>query len=122
MDNKKILIVEDEEEALGLVSNILARADYEVFSTTKGREAVVLAKEKQPHLIILDIILGDTDGGEIASTLSDDPETCGIPIIFLTGVIRKTEEQKDMRSGKHSVLAKPVTKDVLLKAVEQVFV
>jgi CheY-like chemotaxis protein len=116
---KKILVVDDNEEELGLVVGILERANYEVISATSGKEAIELAKD-QPDLIILDIVLPDIDGGEVASKLSEDPAYADIPIIFLTGIIKKTEEYDEMKTGRRYVLAKPVTKDGLLKTINQV--
>ena len=116
---KKILVVDDNEEELELVVSILERANYEVISGTTGKEALELAKDL-PDLIILDIVLPDIDGGEVASILSEDASCADIPIIFLTGIIKKTEEYDKMKTGRRYVLAKPVTKDGLLKTINQV--
>jgi len=117
---KKILVVDDNKEELDLVANILRRANFEVSATTTGKEAIELAKAQKPSLIILDIVLPDIDGGEVASVLSEDASCADIPIIFLTGIIKKTEERDEMKTGKRYVLAKPVTKEMLLKTINQV--
>lgn len=113
-------MVDDEEEVLSQLSSFLTRANYEVFSAAKGREAIELAKRVQPHLIILDIILPDMDGGEVARVLSSDAITCRSPIIFLTGVLTKEEEFSVGMTGKFHVVAKPVTGQELLETIQKV--
>jgi CheY-like chemotaxis protein len=114
---KTILIVDDEEEALTSLSNILRRADYEVIATAKGSDAINLAKNLRPDLIILDIVMPDIDGGDVAAILSENRLTAGIPIIFLTGILTKEEELQGKITGKHCVIAKPVMPDKLLKII-----
>lgn len=117
---KKILVVDDEEEVLYQLSNFLKRANYEVFSATKGREAIELAKKVQPNLIILDVILPDMDGGEVANILSSESIVNQSQIIFLTGVLTKEEEFYLGVTGKHHVVAKPVTGQELLEVMQKV--
>ncbi|MDP2923330.1 MAG: response regulator [Candidatus Omnitrophota bacterium] len=114
---KKILAVDDEKEVLGYLRSMLQRSNYEVITATSGKEAVVLATEHKPDLILLDIVLPDIDGGDIASLLSKNPVTAKIPIIFLTGILKKEEEVFRTKTGKHLIIAKPVTKEKLLETI-----
>lgn len=116
---KKILIVDDEEEALIHLGNILRRANYEIISATGGKEAVKLAKEQSPDLIILDIVMADLEGGEVAAILAEHPSTAEIPIIFLTGILTKNEDLLGKTSGKRHVLAKPAMPKDLLEMVSK---
>ncbi|MBU1122592.1 MAG: response regulator [Candidatus Omnitrophota bacterium] len=117
---QKILLVDDEEQVVEHLANILRRADYTVISTTKGKEALDLAMRQKPNLIILDIVLPDMDGSDVATTLADDPMTATIPVLFLTGVLKKEEECFVKKTGKHYVIAKPVTAPELLKMVNRI--
>jgi len=117
---KKILVVEDEQETLVHLSNILKRSSYEVISTTKGSEAVGLAKHYQPDLIILDIVIPDMSGSEVAATLLEDPTTASIPIIYLTGILTKEEELSIKKTGRHYIMAKPTTGKEILEKVKQI--
>ncbi|MBU1871632.1 MAG: response regulator [Candidatus Omnitrophica bacterium] len=118
---KKILIVDDEEETLIHLSNILKRANYEVISTTKGKEAVDLAIRQRPDLIILDIVLPDMGGSEVATTILGNPATGSIPIVFLTGILTKQEEEGiEGKTGRRYVIAKPITSRELLEMVSKV--
>jgi len=116
---KTILIVDDEKEVLFHLKNILKRAGYEVIATSKGKDAINLAKNLRPDLIILDILMPDVDGGDVAAALSEDSATSAIPIIFLTGILTKAEELQVKTSGKHRVIAKPILPDKLLEIIKQ---
>jgi hypothetical protein len=118
---KKILVVDDEEDIAVHLSNILKGANYEVIYTTKGRDALELVKSFKPNLIILDILIPDMEGSEVASILTQDPATADITIIFLTGVIiTKKEESWINKTGKHYLMAKPTTTKELLDKVKEV--
>jgi CheY-like chemotaxis protein len=117
---KKILVVDDEKEFLTYLAAILRRAKYNVITATRGKEAVALTNEHKPDLILLDVVLPDFDGGEIASLLSKDPSTASIPIIFLTGILRKEEESSSAKSGKRLIIAKPVEAEKLLATIEEI--
>ena len=118
---KKILVVDDEKEALAYLSNILKSANYEVISTTKGKEAVGLVQNQKPDLILLDIVIPDMSGGEIARTLSEIPSTCKIPIIFLSG-LNTPEDVQIIRekTGDYHILSKPTSPEEVLATVTRV--
>ena len=105
---KKILVVDNEEETIFYLSNILKRAHFDVSSTTSGRKTLALAKEILPDLIILDIVMPDMSGGEVAAALSDDVDTASIPILFATGLITKEEENNLLRGERYYLIAKPI--------------
>jgi CheY-like chemotaxis protein len=114
---KKILIVDDEEEALRHLKNILGRANYDVACVTNGKDAISCAKNLKPDLIILDIVMPDIDGADVAAILSQDPLTSEIPILFLTGILTKEEQLLDKKTGKHRVIAKPIAAKELLELI-----
>lgn len=117
---KRILVVDDEEDIVSCLSNILERAGYEVKSTTEGAKSLELAESFKPDLILLDILIPDMEGSEIASKLSEKPATANIPIIFLTALISKKEELSVKKTGKHYVIAKPTTEKELLGTISKV--
>ena len=123
MDRKKktILVVDDEEDIVEFLSEMLKRDDYEVISSTKGKECIALAKNFHPDLIILDVMMPDMEGGQVAACLSEEPTTSNIPILFLTGaILTKQEEPQSRRIGKHLFMAKPTTEHELLEMVRRV--
>lgn len=119
--SKKILIVDDEQETVDYLINILKRGEYDVASTTKGKEALLLAKSHKPDLIILDAVIPDMMGGEVKHLLSQDDSTKDIPIIFLSGLNTK-EDEEIMReqSDNYHVLAKPVKTEELLGMISRI--
>ena len=118
---KKILLVDDEEDALLHLGNILKSSNYEVISTPRGKEAIGLAKETKPDLIILDVLMPDMDGTDVALALKDDPYTKNIPIIFLTGMLTRGEELLDEKIHRHRAIAKPITKEEVLNTINEIF-
>jgi two-component system alkaline phosphatase synthesis response regulator PhoP len=84
---KKILVIDDEEEAVIYLRNILQRANYEVIYTTKGKEGVDLALELRPDLILLDIMLPDIDGFEVLDRLKSkwiESKISSVPVIMVS--------------------------------------
>ncbi|MBN1662258.1 MAG: response regulator [Deltaproteobacteria bacterium] len=120
--NRKVLIVDDCIELVELFSSVLKRQKYEVSAATRGEEAVDVAQKERPSLIILDVDLPDIDGRAVAARLAEDDDTSGIPIVFLTGLIRKSEESLSSARLKHTTLSKPITVDELLRVVDSYFI
>src|SRR6266545_239718 len=81
---QKILVVDDEPDALELISYNLKAAGYDVITADDGEEALKKARAGQPALILLDVMLPEVDGLEVCKTLRRDPATSPIPIIMLT--------------------------------------
>jgi DNA-binding response OmpR family regulator len=117
---KKILVVDDEQETLTHLTSILQRAHYHVISTTTGKEAIKLAFDTKPDLLILDILIPDIRGWEIRHKLLENKTTAHIPVIFLTGLNTQEDERIVRESGNYHLLAKPVTSESVLEAVSKV--
>ena len=103
MEKKSALVVDDEVDIRDHLSSILGGYGLEVTVAKDGLEALKLASEIKPDIIILDINLPDIDGGEVANRLSQNPNTSSIPIVYLTGLITKEESRAPERIGKHFV-------------------
>lgn len=121
MAKKRILLVDDEEHFCWMVKlNLEKTGKYEVRIETKGARALAAVREFKPDLIFLDIVMPDMDGGEIANQLGSNEVFQGIPIVFLTAVIKKEEAAFPGKSvGGRPVLAKPVTTDKLVSCIEK---
>ncbi len=108
MDTNKILIVDDERDALRILEKELAARGYSIIAADNGNDALNLAKSEHPDLIVLDIWMPDMDGSEVAARLKEDLTTKDIPIIFLTCLFQKREEEEQGRVVAGKVLmAKP---------------
>ncbi|HRZ56819.1 MAG TPA: response regulator, partial [Candidatus Paceibacterota bacterium] len=80
----RILVVDDEPDALELVEFNLRQAGHEVTGAEDGAEALEKARASMPDLIVLDVMLPEMSGIEVCKVLRRDPATAGIPIIMLT--------------------------------------
>ena len=118
---KKILIIDDNKDLLTFIGKILEGEKYVVFSTSQGKGAVDLARGVKPDLILLDILLPDMDGGEIERVLKIDPATRDIPIVYMTALVSREDEEITRTSkNKRRLLAKPVTKERLIETIKEV--
>lgn len=124
MEKKKILIIDDEKDFTELVKmNLEATGKYEVKVENKGALGFDRTKEFKPDLILLDILMPDMEGSEVASQLSEDKDTESIPIVFLTAIVRENEIKNSggIIAGRHFV-AKPVSSDKLIAIIERTII
>jgi len=119
-ERKRILIVDDEEAlARVLQLNIEAAGHYEVRTVNEGGRAMTAAREFRPDLVLLDVIMPDIDGGQVAAEFRQDPRLRSVPIVFLTAVVSKTEVKVHGDTiGGHAFLAKPVAIREVLAMIE----
>lgn len=103
---EKILVVDDDDINIGLLTNLLD-SEYEVFSANNGVEAIQLAIQEKPSLILLDIIMPGMDGNEVCSRLKKEPHTADIPIIFLTAKESEKDEAYALEQGAVDYIVKP---------------
>jgi len=120
MEKKKILVVDDEAALRKLLEASLNANGYETFSASNGSEGLQKAREERPDLIILDIMMEGQDGTEVGYILKEDVTTKDIPIIFLTGLKTKEEEQESSEEHEYTVLAKPVNTQELIGHIEKI--
>ena len=111
MAKKRILIVDDEPEFTRTVKEFLERnGEYEVREENRGANAFFCAQEFHPDLVLLDVMMLDIDGSEVAEQFRSEDSLSKIPIVFLTGVITKEEaRERGGVIGGFPFLAKPVS-------------
>ena len=103
---KKILIVEDESALQKTIGDALLQEGYEVFSALDGEIGVRLAKEKNPDLVLLDIVLPKMSGFEVLEQLQAEEQTKGIPVIVLTNLENLQDIQRVTDLGATTYLVK----------------
>lgn len=121
MDKKKILVVDDEAGFTHLLKlNLEQTGRFEVRTENKGALVLNAAKVFKPDLILLDIIMPDIDGSEVASRLRSDPATHDIPVLFLTALVKDKELASTAGTiGGHLFLAKPITTEELIENMDK---
>jgi CheY-like chemotaxis protein len=115
---KKILIVDDDHVTLEMLEKILLSAGYWVAKATNGKEALYIADDFLPDLIILDIVMPVMDGTEAMERLEKNPRTKNIPVMFLSSLITKKDELGKFARNRR-FFAKPIERDKMLKEVER---
>ncbi|MDB5139080.1 MAG: anr 2 [Mucilaginibacter sp.] len=116
--NKKVLIIEDNDDIRENVIEILELAGYAVSSANNGKEGVELAFNDVPDIILCDIMMPEMDGYGVLYLLSKRPETIAVPFIFLTAKAEHFDRRKGMEMGADDYLTKPFDDMELLAAIE----
>ncbi|MEQ1578696.1 MAG: phosphate regulon transcriptional regulator PhoB [Hyphomicrobium sp.] len=114
----KILIVEDEDALVTLLTYNLEAEGYEVAATKLGDEAILAVKEEQPDLIILDWMLPGLSGIEICRQIRSGPDTRGLPVIMLTARGEEGDRLRGLATGADDYIVKPFSVAELLARVK----
>ena len=118
----RVLAIDDEATFTKMVKlNLEATGDYSVQTLNESRRAIEVAREFKPHIILLDVVMPEADGGDVANNLRTRSATKDIPIIFVSAMVSKRESQSGFyESGGEHFLAKPVSTETLCYAIESV--
>jgi signal transduction histidine kinase len=115
---RKILVVDDEENYRQVITMTLQMMGFEIFEATNGLDGLAAAKMHHPDLILCDVNMPKMDGHELLNQLKQEQEFVGIPFVFLTGNSGPGDMRKGMQLGADDYLTKPFTADELINAVE----
>ena len=116
----KILVVDDEPEAVELVEFNLRQAGYAVSTAADGAEALKKARTQPPDLIVLDVMLPEMDGFEICKTLRLEPVTARVPVIMLTAKAAEIDRVLGLELGADDYLTKPFSPRELLLRIKKI--
>ncbi|MDQ2717957.1 MAG: response regulator [Chloroflexota bacterium] len=116
---KSRLVIADDEADIRRLITFLLRT-YDLSEAQNGAQALKLVREVQPDLVLLDIMMPEMTGLEVASHLHADPATAAIPIIFLSAKGQAAEIEQGLQSGGTRYLVKPFTPDELRRCVAEV--
>jgi two-component system OmpR family response regulator len=119
-DSKRILVVDDEPQDTQLLKAFLERKNFVVREENDSTAALSAAEQFKPDLILLDVLMPQLDGGELAVRFRANPAFEGIPIVFLTSKI--TRQEVDLVGGKignYKFLAKPIVLPDVLECIHQ---
>ncbi len=117
--SKTVMVVEDNELNMKLFHDLLEARGYNILETRDGMEALKMAREKKPDLILMDIQLPEVSGLEVTKWLKEDDDLRSIPVIAVTAFAMKGDEEKIREGGCEAYIAKPISVSHFLETVEQ---
>jgi signal transduction histidine kinase/DNA-binding response OmpR family regulator len=119
-DRQTILLADDDDAIRRYLQQIL-KNKYEILEAVNGKEALAMAKQQFPDLVISDIKMEEMDGIELCRQIKQDPNLNHIPVILLTGSNREEVELQSIEGGANAYITKPFDKDILLAKVDNLF-
>ncbi len=117
-ENIKILLVDDEPDILEFISYNLIKEGFEVFTSSNGKDAIKLAHQEKPQLIILDVMMPDLDGIETCRVIRETPELKDVLIAFLTARSEDYSQIAGFDAGADDYINKPIKPRVLVSRVK----
>lgn len=120
MSAHTILVVDDEQDLLDLIEYNLKKEGYQVLKAENGIEALEVAREKNPDLMLLDIMMPKMDGLEVCKTMRSDANLRHIPIIFLTARSDEKTEVEGLDLGADDYVTKPISTTKLISRIKAV--
>jgi two-component system cell cycle response regulator DivK len=117
--SKTVLIVEDNELNMKLFRDLLEAHGYNTLQTRNGIEALSLAKEHHPDLILMDIQLPEVSGLDVTKWLKEDENLRDIPVIAVTAFAMKGDEERIREGGCEAYISKPITVSMFLDTIRE---
>jgi two-component system cell cycle response regulator DivK len=116
---KKVLIVEDNDLNMKLFNDLLVAHGYGTLQTKDGVEALALARQHRPDLILMDIQLPEVSGLQVTRWIKEDEDLRTIPVIAVTAFAMKGDEERMRDGGCEAYIAKPISVTSFLRTVER---
>jgi two-component system alkaline phosphatase synthesis response regulator PhoP len=120
MQKGKILVVDDEVYILHILDFSLGAEGFDVLTANNGEEAIAKAKQEQPDLIVLDIMMPVLDGYETLRQLKREPKTKDSPVILLTAKGRDVDKRLGFEVGATDYIVKPFSPSRLIERIEEI--
>jgi len=121
MEKQKILIA-DDEQGIRLIISRLLEEEYIVLEAADGEEAIDIAKEQQPVLILMDLMMPKMDGYDACLRIKSDQATKGILVVILTAVGHELNKKYAEEMGADGYITKPFTRESLLEEMRRLLV
>lgn len=111
---RKVLVVDDSATDLKNLEQIVSAAGYAVITATSGKEAVAKVKSEHPDAVMMDVMMSDMNGFQACRTITNDPETKGIPVVLVSSKGEKTDKVWGNEQGAKGYVTKPFTREQIL--------
>ena len=108
MTAKRVLVIDDDESILELMKEYLGVLEIEALTANNGKDGLEKVRAEKPDAVLLDVMMPDMSGSDVAEMLKEDPETADIPVIFLTGLAGREDTEMSPRGG-YNFLSKALT-------------
>ncbi len=115
---KRILVADDDRNVLYLISEVLSRSEFEVSQAVNGDQALKMARETEPDLVLLDIMMPGLDGIEVCRALKSDPATKGLKVIMVTAKTGRKDIEAGQSAGADYYITKPFKLSELIGIIE----
>lgn len=115
---KRILIVEDVEMNRDLLIQILEE-EYELLEATDGKQGLEKARAEKPDLILMDMLLPEMNGMEVASAIRQSDGISDVPIIAVTAQAMSGDREQALQAGCNDYVSKPIDEDILLEKIQK---
>ncbi len=115
---RKVLVIEDNEQNLYLISFLLTKHAFDVISARDGREGIETARTAGPDIILLDIQLPEMSGHDVARALRKDPNLSSVPIIAVTSYAMSGDREQVLAAGCTGYIEKPINPDTFVEQLE----
>jgi len=112
-----ILIADDSPTEVYVLQKMLESNGHEVLTAEDGEQAVTVAQEKRPDLILMDVVMPNLNGFQATRKLTKEPETAHIPIIIVSSKNQETDKMWGLRQGAKGYLGKPVDEAELMSQI-----
>jgi len=113
-----VLVVDDSQTDLHVMSGMLTKNGYSVIQADSGESAIEVARAQKPDLILMDIVMPGMNGFETTRKLTRDPETAHIPVIIVSTKGQETDKVWGLRQGAKDYLVKPVSEVTLISKIK----
>jgi DNA-binding response OmpR family regulator len=123
MTDPRVLIADDDQDILRLISRRLSRRGYEVITAANGQEALDAMTPEAPDAVVLDWLMPKATGSEVCKRIKGDPATADIPVVLLTARATESDIEEGLASGADAYLTKPFDiyeLDAMLRQVIQI--
>ena len=104
---EKILVIDDDIDTLRLIGLVLEKQGYQIIAVNSGHQGLLEMSKESPDLIVLDVMMPEMDGYEVARRLREDPEMSKVPILMFTARSQLRDEEMGFESGADAYLTKP---------------
>jgi DNA-binding response OmpR family regulator len=121
MSEKKILVVDDEDDILHFLDLVLSEKGYRVATAASGHEALTRAQLDPPDLVLLDIMMPQMDGWEVLKLLRVDEATAQVPVAMLSARTEARDRVQGLQEGAVDYICKPFSLSELLGKIEAIF-